>query len=85
MNIANVVLNDFTHDNRVLKTSIGLMDACHEVTVVALHRNQLPRVEYYPAGFRIERVRIYPGFWALAPLKQFGIGARVVNDTPEGW
>ena len=39
MNIANVVLNDFTHNNRVLKTSIALMDAGYEVTVVALHRN----------------------------------------------
>ena len=86
MNIANVVLHDFTHDNRVLKTSIALMDVGHEVTVVALHRNQLPGVEYHPARFRIERVRIYvPGFRVLSPLKQFGLGARVVNDTPEGW
>lgn len=70
MKIANVVLNDFTRDNRVLKTSIALMEAGHEVTVVALHRNQLPRVEYHPAGFRIERVRIYiPGFRVLAPFK----------------
>ena len=70
MNIANVVLNDFTHNNRVLKTSIALMDGGHEVTVVALHRNQLPRVEYYLAGFRIERGRIYiPRFRVLAPFK----------------
>ena len=70
MKIANVVLNDFTRDNRVLKTSMALVEAGHEVTVVALHRNQLLRVEYHPAGFRIERVRIYiPGFRVLAPLK----------------
>ena len=31
-------------------------------------------------------MRIYvPEFRVLAPLKQFGIGTRVVNDTPEGW
>ena len=54
----------------MLKTSIALVEAGHEVTVVALHRNQLPRVEKHPAGFRIERVRIYiPGFRVLAPLK----------------
>ena len=53
MKIANVVLNDFTRDNRVLKTSMALVEAGHEVTVVALHRNQLLRVEYHPAGFRI--------------------------------
>ena len=70
MKIANVVLNDFTRDNRVLKTSIALVEAGHEVTVVALHRNQLPRVEHHPGGFRIERVRIYiPGFRVLAPFK----------------
>ena len=33
MKIANVVLNDFTRDNRVLKTSIALVEAGHEVTV----------------------------------------------------
>lgn len=29
MKIANVVLNDFTRDNRVLKTSIALVEAGH--------------------------------------------------------
>lgn len=68
MKIANVVLNDFTKDNRVFKTARALVDAGHEVTVVALHRNQLPRLEHHPAGFRIERVRIYtPGFYIFAP------------------
>ena len=78
MKIANVVLNDFTRDNRVLKTSIALVEAGHEVTVVALHRNQLPRVEQHPAGFRIERVRIYiPGFRVLAPLKWAELALRI--------
>jgi glycosyltransferase involved in cell wall biosynthesis len=78
MKIANVVLNDFTRDNRVLKTSIALVEAGHEVTVVALHRNQLPRVERHPAGFRIERVRIYiPGFRVLAPFKWAELALRI--------
>jgi len=78
MKIANVVLNDFTRDNRVLKTSIALVEAGHEVTVVALHRNQLPRVEQHPAGFRIERVRIYiPGFRVLAPFKWAELALRI--------
>lgn len=42
MRIANVVLNDFTRDNRVLKISASLAEAGHEVTVVALHKSGLP-------------------------------------------
>ena len=38
MRIANVVLNDFTRDNRVLKISESLAGAGHQVTVVALHK-----------------------------------------------
>ena len=78
MKIANVVLNDFTRDNRVLKTAIALVEAGHEVTVVALHRNQLPRLEKHPAGFRIERVRIYiPGFRVLTPFKWAELALRI--------
>lgn len=88
MKIANVVLNDFTRDNRVLKTSIALVEAGHEVTVVALHRNQLPRVEYHPAGFCIERVRIYiPGFRVLAPFKWAELVLRIawVYRKADAW
>ena len=88
MKIANVVLNDFTRDNRVLKTSIALVEAGHEVTVVALHRNQLPRVEEHPAGFRIERVRIYiPGFRVLAPFKWAELVLRIawVYRKADAW
>ena len=88
MKIANVVLNDFTRDNRVLKTSIALVEAGHEVTVVALHRNQLPRAEYHPAGFRIERVRIYiPGFRVLAPFKWAELVLRIawVYRKADAW
>ncbi|MGB1123367.1 MAG: glycosyltransferase [Flavobacteriales bacterium] len=78
MKIANVVLNDFTRDNRVLKTSTALVKAGHEVTVVALHRNELPRVEQHPSGFRIERVRTYiPGFRVLAPFKWAELALRI--------
>ena len=45
MRIANVVLNDFTRDNRVLKVSESLAQAGHEVTVVALHKAGLPLKE----------------------------------------
>jgi glycosyltransferase involved in cell wall biosynthesis len=58
------------------------------VTVVALHRNQLPRVEYHPAGFRIERVRIYiPGFRVLAPFKwaELVLGIAWVYRKADAW
>ena len=58
MKIVNLVLNDFTRDNRVLKTAIALADAGHDVTVVALQGSGLPFQEEHPGGFRIERMRI---------------------------
>ena len=88
MNIANVFFNDFTLDNRVLKTSIASVDAGHEITVVALHRNELLRLEYHLAGFRIEQVRIYiPGFWVLAPLKWAELFLRIawVYRIADAW
>lgn len=78
MKIANVVLNDFTRDNRVLKVSTALVQAGHEVTVVGLHRAHLPRKEAHAAGFGVERVRIYvPGFRILGALKWAELTLRI--------
>lgn len=78
MKIANVVLNDFTRDNRVLKISTALVQAGHQVTVVGLHRSHLPRVEAHPSGFGVERVRIYvPGFRILGALKWAELTLRI--------
>ena len=78
MKIANVVLNDFTRDNRVLKVSTELVQAGHEVTVVGLHRTHLPRTEAHKAGFSVERVRIYmPGFRMLGALKWAELTLRI--------
>lgn len=41
MKILNIVLNTFTHDSRVLKTSIFLKNQGYDVTVVALHDGDL--------------------------------------------
>ena len=79
MKIANVVLNDFTRDNRVLKTALSLAEVGHEVTVVALHGNHLPRVEHHLAGFRIERVHAYvPALRILAFFKWAEFAFRIV-------
>ncbi len=45
MRIANVVLNDFTRDNRVLKVTESLATDGHDVVVVALHKDGLPIAE----------------------------------------
>jgi hypothetical protein len=58
MRIANVVLNDFTRDNRVLKISSTLADAGYEVTVVALHKDNLPENEEHPRGFMVRRISL---------------------------
>lgn len=57
MRIANVVLNDFTRDNRVLKVSQALADAGHEVTVVALHKKGLPEREER-GGWMVQRIPV---------------------------
>lgn len=78
MKVANVVLNDFTRDNRVLKVSTALMESGHDVTVVAVHRNNLPRKERHRAGFDVERVRMYiPGFRFLSPFKWTELALRI--------
>lgn len=59
MNIVNLVLNDFTHDNRVLKISELLQSAGHQVTVAAVHRNHLLEREKHAAGFEIHRIRTF--------------------------
>lgn len=78
MKVANVVLNDFTRDNRVLKVSTALLESGYDVTVVGLHRNNLPRKEQHRAGFQVERVRIYiPGFRFLTPFKWAELALRI--------
>lgn len=57
MIIANVVLNDFTRDNRVLKISQSLQVLGHVVTVVALSGQGLPECESHASGFQVRRIR----------------------------
>jgi len=57
MIIANVVLNNFTRDNRVLKISQSLQAMGHDVTVVALSGEGLSNAEMHASGFQVVRVR----------------------------
>jgi glycosyltransferase involved in cell wall biosynthesis len=56
MKIANVVLNDFTRDNRVLKISKSLVEAGHDVSVVALQGSGLPEHEVHLHQFTVNRL-----------------------------
>ena len=58
MKIANVVLNPFTRDNRVLKMARTLQEAGHDVTVFALSGPGLPERETRPEGWKVQRIPI---------------------------
>ena len=58
MKIANVVLNDFTRDNRVMKTSIALVEAGHEVTVVCYAHGD----GELDSSYRVVRTPDVPGY-----------------------
>ena len=81
MRVANVVLNDFTRDNRVLKVSESLAGAGHEVTVVALHKAGLP-LEEERGTWKVARTRIatsaLPRGTVFGVLKMAELALRVV-------
>ena len=55
--LANIVLNDFTNDSRVLKTSNSLNHMNFRVTVVALHNKGLKEKENID-GVEVKRIKI---------------------------
>lgn len=73
MRIANIVLNDFTRDNRVLKIASTLVSEGQEVTVVALYKRGLPRREDHPQGFATHRMRL------LMPARLVGSALKFVE------
>ena len=72
MRIANVVLNDFTRDNRVLKIATLLQKAGADVTVVALHKIGLPKSEEHAAGFKVHRIPILSPKRSVFALLKWG-------------
>ena len=53
--VLSIVLNEFTHDNRVLNEAITLQTAGYDVNVIALHRDELPEHEIVE-GFKVHRI-----------------------------
>jgi glycosyltransferase involved in cell wall biosynthesis len=60
--VANVVLNNFKNDSRVLKESVTLQKAGYDVTVVALHEASLREGETVQ-GVRVHRIRLVSRNW----------------------
>lgn len=69
MHVVNIVLNDFTNDSRVLKTSKTLMGLGMDVRVVALHREGLPEHDCV-SGVPVDRIRLQSRNWSKHPLVQ---------------
>ena len=57
MNVSMVVLNQFTHDTRVMKEAQTLQASGYQVTVNALWAPGLPFFETLPEGIRVIRFR----------------------------
>ncbi len=55
--IVSVVLNNFTHDSRVLKEAVSAKKAGYDVVVLALHDVGLPEAEVV-SGVRVRRIRV---------------------------
>ncbi|MBI1265873.1 MAG: glycosyltransferase [Cryomorphaceae bacterium] len=81
--VANVVLNNFTTDNRVYKISKSLQDANYEVVVVALLKGDVPASEVKD-GIEVNRIALKSinlpegTFWGL--IKFMEIIFRIVKN-----
>lgn len=60
--IANIVLNDFTNDSRVLKISTTLSSFGYEPAVVAMHNAGLSQSEYVQ-GVNVRRIKLLTRSW----------------------
>ncbi|WP_116645215.1 glycosyltransferase family 4 protein [Salinivibrio sp. HTSP] len=61
--VANVVLNDFTNDSRVLKISKSLVQLGFETTVVAMHNDGLLEEESL-GGVAVNRIKLRSRPWS---------------------
>lgn len=67
--IANIVLNDFTSDSRVLKTSKSLTKLGYKPIVVAIHGDGLKQKELVD-GVCVERIKLTSRPWGKFKLVQ---------------
>ncbi len=55
--VVSLVLNDFTRDNRVLKTNLSLLQNGYDVSVIALQKGNLPEQEVI-GGIKVHRIKL---------------------------
>lgn len=68
--LGNIVINNFTHDARVLKTSLFLNSFGYDVSVVALHIGDLPEYEQVQGVF-VHRIKLVTRNWIKFRPVQF--------------
>ncbi len=68
-NIVSIVLNNFTHDNRVLKENLSLSQNGFKPIVVALHEGNLPTHEFFN-GIETYRIKLLSKNWSKNPCIQ---------------
>ncbi len=67
--VTSIVLNNFKNDSRVLKENISLQNAGYDVTVVALHEEQLKEFEKIQ-NIQVHRVKLKSRKWSKTKLIQ---------------
>jgi glycosyltransferase involved in cell wall biosynthesis len=70
MHVINIVLNNFTNDSRVLKTSKSLVSFGFDVTIVALYEKGLKKNELI-GGLAIHRVELISRNWSKMWIFKF--------------
>ncbi len=77
--VVNLVFNDFTNDNRVLKMSRSLQNNGYEVTVLATNfKKNLPREEKIE-GFTVKRINV--GGFRFLPLNLFLFWLAIIKNS----
>lgn len=69
--VLSIVLNNFTHDSRVLKECVSLHKAGYDVAVLALHDDSEGLLEHdLISGIPVHRVRLVSKSWPRIPIIQ---------------
>jgi len=82
MKVASIVLNNFKHDNRVMKEGLSLLKMGHQVNVVAIH-DLGQKQEEVINGLPITRIKLsskkLPGFFVFQAVKYVEFAVRVIS------
>ena len=81
MKVTSLVLNNFVHDNRVMKEALTLLDLGNEVHIVCIHASGLEENEVIN-GIHVTRIKLrskwLPGFIVFQAIKYLEFMFRVI-------